>query len=265
MAPSRLACLHPPEARQADTRRRRFSRHRTAQSRAALGSYVASAVETAVSSGQMTLGATRDSLEAAKGLPFAPIVQAIVERASALPSLADQGARAGIQAGEALWRESPRLLPGTSGEWTGVGFAGAASLTSLEAARRRGMELKVTEGGIPLRYDQEAFARHFRRKPLRVAARAAEIASGSAGFAVALAIDRRLGKEEEREDLRAQQSVELLTRLGPAFVKVGQALSIRVDLLSEPYIRAFRSLQVRWPFLGITLLLQCGKEKRKPG
>ena len=40
---------------------------------------------------------------------------------------------------------------------------------------------------------------------------------------------------------------ELLTRLGPAFIKVGQALSSRPDLLSPAYIQELETLQDRIP------------------
>eukprot|EP00951_Prasinocladus_malaysianus_P020796 scaffold170789_cov17-Prasinocladus_malaysianus.AAC.1 len=45
------------------------------------------------------------------------------------------------------------------------------------------------------------------------------------------------------EEKRAKQCVQLLADLGPTFVKIGQALSIRVDLLSPAYIAQFRTLQ----------------------
>ena len=38
---------------------------------------------------------------------------------------------------------------------------------------------------------------------------------------------------------RAVQLRELLTKLGPSFVKVGQALSSRPDLLPKPYLEVF--------------------------
>lgn len=40
---------------------------------------------------------------------------------------------------------------------------------------------------------------------------------------------------------------ELLTTLGPSFIKIGQSLSIRTDLLSPAYIRGLKSLQDQVP------------------
>jgi len=55
------------------------------------------------------------------------------------------------------------------------------------------------------------------------------------------------GKFEERQPERAAQLVELLTTLGPTFIKVGQSLSIRSDLLPLPYLEALSTLQDRVP------------------
>lgn len=56
------------------------------------------------------------------------------------------------------------------------------------------------------------------------------------------------GVGRKNDALRARQCVQLLTELGPTFVKIGQALSIRVDLLSPEYITQLKTLQDRqWP------------------
>lgn len=48
-------------------------------------------------------------------------------------------------------------------------------------------------------------------------------------------------------DVRAVQLSELLTQLGPSFIKIGQSLSIRTDLLSPAYVRGLQSLQDQVP------------------
>jgi predicted unusual protein kinase regulating ubiquinone biosynthesis (AarF/ABC1/UbiB family) len=53
------------------------------------------------------------------------------------------------------------------------------------------------------------------------------------------------GNLERNKTLRAKQFVDLLTDLGPTFVKIGQALSIRADLVSPEYIQELRTLQDR--------------------
>ena len=52
---------------------------------------------------------------------------------------------------------------------------------------------------------------------------------------------------KETEYQRGKELAELLTRLGPTFIKVGQSLSIRTDLLSPAYIRGLETLQDNVP------------------
>jgi predicted unusual protein kinase regulating ubiquinone biosynthesis (AarF/ABC1/UbiB family) len=50
-------------------------------------------------------------------------------------------------------------------------------------------------------------------------------------------------KLDERANERGLQLAQLLTQLGPTFIKVGQSLSIRTDLLSPAYARGLATLQ----------------------
>ena len=52
---------------------------------------------------------------------------------------------------------------------------------------------------------------------------------------------------EENEYQRGRELATLLTKLGPTFIKVGQSLSIRTDLLSPAYIRGLETLQDQVP------------------
>jgi predicted unusual protein kinase regulating ubiquinone biosynthesis (AarF/ABC1/UbiB family) len=51
----------------------------------------------------------------------------------------------------------------------------------------------------------------------------------------------------ERSAQRGEELAKLLTKLGPTFIKVGQSLSIRTDLLSPGYVRGLQSLQDQVP------------------
>lgn len=55
------------------------------------------------------------------------------------------------------------------------------------------------------------------------------------------------GSFESKAPQRAQQLRKVLSNLGPSFVKVGQALSARPDLLPKPYLDALAELQDRLP------------------
>lgn len=60
--------------------------------------------------------------------------------------------------------------------------------------------------------------------------------------------DKKTGQiHESQESKRAIQLRETITRLGPAFIKVGQALSTRPDLLSPIYLQEMTKLQDQLP------------------
>ena len=94
-------------------------------------------------------------------------------------------------------------------------------------------------------YDPQAAAEYFARRPALVAERAAEIIGKSAGFAGALISDAIAGKRFEGPHAagRAQTLVQLISDLGPTFIKIGQSASVRADLLPPSYVAALISLQ----------------------
>ncbi len=80
------------------------------------------------------------------------------------------------------------------------------------------------------------------------------------GFALRLGWDTLRGRLKETERARAIELREIMTSLGPAYIKLGQALSIRPDVLSPAAMNelqklcdkvpSFSSRQVRgWGFL----------------
>ena len=54
-------------------------------------------------------------------------------------------------------------------------------------------------------------------------------------------------KLEQNSEKRAEELSVLLTQLGPSFIKVGQSLSIRTDLLSPAYVKGLKALQDQVP------------------
>ena len=83
-----------------------------------------------------------------------------------------------------------------------------------------------------------------------VAGRVVEIVTGTVGFALALAGDALTGRGAEKETVqrRASQVRELLVSLGPSFIKVGQALANRPDIVREDYMQELCLLQDQVPF-----------------
>jgi predicted unusual protein kinase regulating ubiquinone biosynthesis (AarF/ABC1/UbiB family) len=96
-------------------------------------------------------------------------------------------------------------------------------------------------------YDRDQIAQYYRRRPWQVLGRALSIVWNFAGFLLALGGDRVLRRKERKRLKRATQFRELLTHLGPTFIKVGQALSTRPDLVQKDYLEELTKLQDRLP------------------
>ncbi|MDQ1530979.1 MAG: ubiquinone biosynthesis protein [Microbacteriaceae bacterium] len=58
-----------------------------------------------------------------------------------------------------------------------------------------------------------------------------------------LPFEHRSGPHVAGDEARAQEARKALEELGPTFVKLGQLLSTRRDLLAAAYVREFEKLQ----------------------
>jgi predicted unusual protein kinase regulating ubiquinone biosynthesis (AarF/ABC1/UbiB family) len=96
-------------------------------------------------------------------------------------------------------------------------------------------------------YDPEAIADHYRRRPFQVWARFVGIFLPLISFFVQLWLDRRFGRSAQNEARRAAQLREMLTKLGPAYIKIGQALSTRPDLVPPIFLEELTRLQDQIP------------------
>ncbi len=98
-----------------------------------------------------------------------------------------------------------------------------------------------------LRYNPEAIAAHYKKKPLEVLGRILKVIFPSVSFALGVWWDKKRGVSDRNEPKRAVQLKELLTKLGPAYIKIGQALSTRPDLVSPAYLEELTRLQDQIP------------------
>lgn len=98
-----------------------------------------------------------------------------------------------------------------------------------------------------LRYDPVAIAEYFRHRPLEVFGRIFRVVFPILSFGLGLWWDRRRNRAVKNERRRAIQLRELLTRLGPAYIKIGQALSTRPDLVPPLYLEELTQLQDQLP------------------
>jgi predicted unusual protein kinase regulating ubiquinone biosynthesis (AarF/ABC1/UbiB family) len=97
------------------------------------------------------------------------------------------------------------------------------------------------------RYNSDAIARYYRLRPWQALARTFKIIWYFAGFLLGLKLDEWQGLVEENKLKRATQMRTILTRLGPTFIKVGQALSTRPDLIRQDFLVELIKLQDQLP------------------
>ena len=139
-----------------------------------------------------------------------------------------------------------------------VAAVGSKALGGGSSATTAGMDewaaLAAAEGDeepIELQnYDPDAIYAHFKRRPLVLLRRGLRSGSLLGGYGFRLWLDRKIlgedppeAKKAEVDAKRAIQLRNLLISLGPTYVKLGQVLSSRQDLLPAPYIKELRTLQ----------------------
>ncbi|PSB09482.1 hypothetical protein C7B76_25240 [filamentous cyanobacterium CCP2] len=97
------------------------------------------------------------------------------------------------------------------------------------------------------RYDPEVIARYYRYRPWRAAWRTLVIVWQFAGLFLGLKWDEWFGQVERTKGKRAIQLRTILTQLGPTYIKVGQALSTRPDLVRKDFLEELTKLQDQLP------------------
>jgi aarF domain-containing kinase len=103
-----------------------------------------------------------------------------------------------------------------------------------------GLQMKLVDVGsgkevLPYDYNPEALKNFFGKRPAAVITRVFQVLSVGGGFLFNAALDNALGRLKRNPDLEVERAAELrdlITSLGPFFIKIGQALSIRPDILS---------------------------------
>lgn len=96
-------------------------------------------------------------------------------------------------------------------------------------------------------YNPDAIARYYSYRPWLAWWRLLRIIWSFAGFILSLKWDEWQDQVEQNKGKRAMQLRELLTRLGPTFIKVGQALSTRPDLIRKDFLEELIKLQDQLP------------------
>jgi predicted unusual protein kinase regulating ubiquinone biosynthesis (AarF/ABC1/UbiB family) len=135
------------------------------------------------------------------------------------------------------------LLALSAGAGQAVGAAsparrGAAASSASSSASARTYDADV----LPTVYDPAALAAYYGRRPGVLLARQASLASQASAFLAALLLDKQTGRWEANMPRRAATLRALIVAQGAAFIKVGQALAIRPDILPPPYLEEFAKL-----------------------
>jgi predicted unusual protein kinase regulating ubiquinone biosynthesis (AarF/ABC1/UbiB family) len=97
------------------------------------------------------------------------------------------------------------------------------------------------------RYNPDAIARYYSYRPWLAWGRALTVIWFFCGFIFNLKWDEWQDRVEQNQFKRAVQLRRILTRLGPTFIKVGQALSTRPDLIRQDFLDELIKLQDQLP------------------
>ncbi|GBG89523.1 hypothetical protein CBR_g49313 [Chara braunii] len=118
-------------------------------------------------------------------------------------------------------------------------------------------------GDILLEYDPMRLAEVMAERPAQTTTRALTIMTQLISFASRLLVDKQTGNLERNTKRRARELRQMLTSLGPSFVKVGQSLSARPDICPPAYLEQFALLQDRLPSFPTPIALALIEEELK--
>lgn len=107
--------------------------------------------------------------------------------------------------------------------------------------------VKEVTDGTWLKYNPIAIAEYYSSQPLKVFARFVGIFFPMISFAFGLWLDKLTNNSKKNLGKRATQIRSLLTKLGPAYIKIGQALSTRPDLVPPQFLEELAQLQDNIP------------------
>lgn len=108
-------------------------------------------------------------------------------------------------------------------------------------------ELPAIIAEMGYQYDPVRLAAELDKRPTEVTARAFLVASRLSVFIASVLRDMATNSVEKNAPRRARELRDTLAGLGPSFIKIGQALSTRPDLLPKVYLRELTLLQDQLP------------------
>lgn len=97
------------------------------------------------------------------------------------------------------------------------------------------------------RYNPDRNNAQYRHRPFLVLGRLINIIFPFTRFALGVWKDNLTGNSVPKQKKRARQLIKILTKLGPAYIKIGQALSTRPDVVPPTYLEELTTLQDKIP------------------
>uniref|UniRef100_A0A061R4U8 Protein kinase domain-containing protein n=1 Tax=Tetraselmis sp. GSL018 TaxID=582737 RepID=A0A061R4U8_9CHLO len=115
-----------------------------------------------------------------------------------------------------------------------VSIVGGLYMVSIEQSREE----------IPKHYDVEALREYWSKRPLASLRRSTAVSAKILSWLGRVLFDMQGGQDgfDAGAPARAKELKEIISRQGPAFIKVGQGLAIRPDLLPDPYMEQLQEL-----------------------
>ena len=120
-------------------------------------------------------------------------------------------------------------------------------LSVRPGVQQQKMNYSQLEPSHSLHYAPKAIASYYRFRPWQVIWRVLYIIWLFGNFVFHLFLDKWTNREEANQQKRASELRQVLTKLGPTYIKVGQALSTRPDLIRKDFLDELIKLQDQLP------------------
>ena len=110
-----------------------------------------------------------------------------------------------------------------------------------------------------LSYDPVAIDSIYKKNPIRLLRRLWQTLLPIGLFLLGVGWEKLIGSldKDERKTFRAKEFTNLLVDLGPAFIKAGQALSTRPDIVPQTVLEELAQLQDQLPGFESKLAMAC--------
>jgi predicted unusual protein kinase regulating ubiquinone biosynthesis (AarF/ABC1/UbiB family) len=121
------------------------------------------------------------------------------------------------------------------------------TVPSQEIVAYEDTDLAYDEPDGDWRYNPETNNARYRNRPFTVLSRLIGIVFPFTTFVLGIWWDNFTGNSVLKQKKRARQLIKILTKLGPAYIKIGQALSTRPDVVPPTYLEELTTLQDKIP------------------